>query len=243
MSLDKPYVLVTGPEKRLKFGWWAARLMLILAGIRSCYATHATQALPHNIHAVIIGGGDDIEPEHYGLTGDAGATYDPQRDAFEMTVAKQALAAGIPVLGICRGAQLINVILGGSLYQDIRPIRRHTPNRNTIFPIKWALIESDSTLQKITRRSRIRINSLHNQAVDRLAEPMRPSAWDEDGILQAIEHPQHDFVVGVQWHPEYMPYSGAQRRLFRLLVAAAKRHYWRHGGGDAFRPFDLDNSY
>jgi putative glutamine amidotransferase len=218
----KPLVIVTGPDKRLRFGWWAARFMLWTCGLEARYVTPARPHYPASAVGVVIGGGDDVQPEHYGLTGDAGARYDPDRDSLELEIFKVAFANQVPILGICRGAQLMNIALGGSLHQDLRPLRQHTPNRNTIFRIKDALIEPGTKLAAIVGRNELRVNSLHNQAIDDIGEPFRLAAMDRDGFTQAIEHPQHPFMIGVQWHPEYLPYARHQRKLFAAFSRAVK---------------------
>lgn len=221
-TAGKPLVVVTGPHKSLRFGWWATRFMLWMCGLRGHYVTPRRASIPDRVRGVIIGGGDDIQPRHYGLTGDAGAKYDAERDALELRIFKQAYDCGIPVLGICRGAQMINVALGGNLHQDIRPIRRKTPNRNSIFPIKKALLEPASKIFAIIGQASISVNSLHNQAVDSIAEPLQQCAADADKFVQAVEHCKHEFIIGVQWHPEYMPYARAQRKLFTSFSAAVR---------------------
>jgi len=218
----KPLVIVTGPDKRLRFGWWAARFMLWMCGLQARYVTPSRPHYPASAAGVLIGGGDDIQPEHYGLSGDAGARYDPQRDRLELEIFKVAFANQVPILGICRGAQLMNIALGGSLHQDLRPLRKHTPNRNTIFKIKEAIFEPDSKLAQIVGRPSLWVNSLHNQAIDEVAEPFRLAAKDRDGFTQAIENPQHRFMVGVQWHPEYLPYVRLHRKLFGAFANAVK---------------------
>jgi len=193
----------------------------MLPGLDGRYVQPGRSELPDAVEGVIIGGGDDIEPEHYGLTGDAGATYDKERDDLEIDILRRALRSNIPIMGICRGSQLINVVLGGGLFQDIRPQRKMTPNKNSIFPIKVASVKSDSLLYKILGRTEVKINSLHNQAVDRIADGLKASAHDADGFVQAIECDDNSrYIVGVQWHPEYMPYSFTQRKLFKQFAAA-----------------------
>jgi putative glutamine amidotransferase len=220
---SKPLVIVTGPNKRLTFGWWATKLCLALAGLKGYYVHPGTRSLPSGAKGVIIGGGDDIEPKHYGLTGDAGAQYDPARDALEIKILNQALACDIPIFGICRGSQLINVVLGGSLYQDIRSQRKLTPNRNSVFPIKQARVSAGSLLESILECSSIGINSLHNQAIDRLADSLKVSARDADNFVQAIEHKDGSrHIIGVQWHPEYLPYLSRHRKLFNRFAKATK---------------------
>jgi putative glutamine amidotransferase len=163
-----------------------------------------------------------VDPQHYGLIGDAGANYDPERDALELEIFRTAYANELPVLGICRGSQLMNIALGGDLHQDLRPLRQHTPNKNSIFRIKDAVIEPSSNLKRIVGRSPLSVNSLHHQAINEIAEPFRLAASDRDGFVQAIEHAHHDFIVGVQWHPEYLPYARDQRKLFAAFARAVK---------------------
>lgn len=219
---NRPLVIVTGPHKKLRFGWWAARYMLWRCGLRAHYVTPASPLYPPGVVGVVIGGGDDVQPRHYGLVGDAGARYDPERDRLEMEIFEKAFANQMPVLGICRGAQLMNIVSGGNLLQDLRPLRRHTPNRNTIFRIKEAVLEPTSKVLQIVGHSPLRVNSLHNQAINEIAAPFRLAARDRDGFVQAIEHPQHEFMVGVQWHPEYLPYARHHRRLFAAFARAVK---------------------
>lgn len=220
-----PVVLVTGPDKRFKWGWWATRFCLMLVGLKAVYISPKKNLIPENVRGIIIGGGDDIEPEHYGLSGDAGASYDHARDEMEIAVLRKALPDNIPILGICRGAQLINVVLGGNLHQDLRPKRKLTPNRNSIFPIKWAQIVRSSSLFEIIQCERIRINSLHNQAVDRLADGCEVVARDEDSFIQGIAGKGERFLLGLQWHPEYMPYSANQLKIFRAFCRAVQAHH------------------
>jgi putative glutamine amidotransferase len=203
--------------------------MLWLSGAKSCYITPNNYQLLAEIDGVIIGGGDDISPQHYGevgtkgKAGDYGTTYDLGRDKLEIAMIQAALKADIPMLGICRGAQLINVVLGGNLYQDIRPMRKMTPNQNSVFKIKDALIEDHSILKSIINAAVIPINSLHSQAVNRIAESLSASAYDKDGFLQAFEDKNKIFLMGVQWHPEYLPYQSQQRKLFASMIATVKK--------------------
>lgn len=202
--------------------------MLKLQKLSSSYVHPGLPSPTDSIHGIVIGGGDDIEPSHYGALGDAGAEYDPERDAMEMRMIELGLKYNIPMLGICRGAQLINVVHGGNLHQDIRPLRQKTPNKNTIFPIKEAFLEPLTRLRETLQKDQVRINSLHNQAVNQLGKGLVIAAKDADGFVQAIECPHRDFLVGVQWHPEYMPYSKTQRCLFAVFGAAIRRFRNEH---------------
>ena len=118
--------------------------------MRSHYICPGSEQLPQNVHGVIIGGGDDIDPKHYGSSGAAGANYDAARDELELTMIHLAKQWSMPILGICRGSQLINIASGGNLIGDLRPLRAKTPNRNSLFPIKWAHIEHDTEIGPLT---------------------------------------------------------------------------------------------
>lgn len=218
-----PLIGVTGPDSRLPWAWWATRLAIHLAGGQALRLT-PNSFRPHKrdkLQGLIIGGGDDIDAALYGEdTGRAPA--DPKRDAFEIELIEHALQTQLPLLGICRGAQLINVVLGGSLHADIRPQRQHTSNRRTLLPRKTALGTGTGRLHHIMGQSRWRINSLHHQAVKRLGAKLDVVARDLDGFVQAIEYRGDHAILGVQWHPEYLPYLAGQRQIFRHLVALAK---------------------
>lgn len=175
------------------------------------------------LQGLIIGGGDDIAPGLYGGNDDGKAPIDPDRDRFEIEMIEHALHTQLPLLGICRGAQLINVVLGGSLYGDIRGMRKRTSNFRTPLPRKTALGANGCRLAQILGSERWRINSLHHQAIDRLGDGLIIAARDLDGFVQAVECRQGREIIGVQWHPEYLPYLSAQRRLFRHLIECALR--------------------
>ncbi|MDX1636434.1 MAG: type 1 glutamine amidotransferase [Balneolaceae bacterium] len=148
-------------------------------------------------------------------------TVDHQRDELELHYLTRALDRRIPVLGICRGAQLINVKLGGTLYQDITGFYGEVPHVYSIFPKKRVQVDRDSKLGALLGETDITVNALHNQAVHELAEPLTVVAREESGVIQAIESGEYPFLVGVQWHPEYMPHIEGQRRIFRALVEEA----------------------
>ncbi len=147
---------------------------------------------------------------------------DKDRDTFEFTLIEQAVSAGIPILGICRGAQLLNVFFGGSLFQDLTAFYMETPQISTVLPHKTAVVEPGSRLAEILKARRVWINALHLQAVDMLGRDIRISAREPNQVIQAIEHIRHPFVIGVQWHPEYLPHKREHQRLFHALIAAAR---------------------
>ncbi len=149
---------------------------------------------------------------------------DKARDELEFSLLGEAVRARIPVLGICRGCQLINVYWGGSLYQQLDEFYVEQPKLRTMRPRKLVHIEGGSVLSRILEKARAKVNSLHDQSVKDVAKPIKVSARESNGVVQAIEHESYPFMVGVQWHPEFMPYRRDQRRLFHHLVEAAKVH-------------------
>ena len=150
-------------------------------------------------------------------------TQDAARDELEARLIRQALDRRLPLLGICRGAQLVNVCFGGTLHRDLAGFYKEEPEVRTILPNKRILLAAGTKLADLLGRDLRRVNALHRQAIDRLGRGLRVAARDRNGIVQAIEHESLPFVVGVQWHPEYLPQVPEQRALFEALVAHAKR--------------------
>jgi len=147
---------------------------------------------------------------------------DPARDALELALIARAEATGLPVLGICRGAQLLNIHAGGTLHQNLSGFYTERPHRWTVFPRKAIALAPSSRLQATIGRGRCEVNSLHKQAVDAIGEGLTVVARDDRGVVQGIENAAHRFWIGVQWHPEYLPQVPEQRRLFAALVEAAR---------------------
>lgn len=222
--MDRPVIAITGPTR----GAFGPRVLVALA-VRF-YGGRALQVRPGDdlerltYQGVVVTGGHDVEPVLYAAEPEVEPNYDPARDALEMAVIRAALAKGLPLLGICRGAQLLNVCRGGTLFQELRSRRRKTSHRWTVLPLKTLCMEEDSRVlgRILAPCRRRRINSLHNQAIDRVGEGLQVSGRDLDGIVQAIEDPEADFLLGVQWHPEFLLYLSRQRALFGALVAQAR---------------------
>lgn len=149
---------------------------------------------------------------------------DPARDQLESALLRQALQQELPVLGICRGAQLLNVVSGGSLYRDLADFYVEAPQLRTVWPEKLVIVETGTRLAEILGCVSCRVNSLHSQAVNDLAPDMRIAACEPNGVVQAIEHCQLPFAIGVQWHPEYLPQRRDQQSLFHALAKAARSH-------------------
>ncbi len=146
---------------------------------------------------------------------------DKRRDALELALLRDALARELPVLGICRGAQLINVFLGGTLHSDLSSFYVEQPKLRTILPKKKVRVTAGSRLAAAIGQAPARVNALHDQAVRQPGENVEIVARDEAGVVQAIESATHSFAVGVQWHPELLPQDDRQQELVRELVRRA----------------------
>jgi len=218
----RPVIGVTGPRR----GAWGPRvcvhLGLLIAGGRALHLRPGDELSTRPLDGVIVTGGHDVEPVLYKAEAEVEGRYDPERDAFESEIIDCALADGTPLLGICRGAQLLNVRLGGTLFQDLHHRRHKTSRRRTLLPLKTLCIAGGTKLAGILGREELKINSLHNQSIDRLGTGLRVCGRDIDDIVQAVEHQERLFLMGVQWHPEFLIYLSRQRRLFHTLVTAAR---------------------
>lgn len=181
------------------------------------------------VDGLVFTGGGDVAPAYYGETPDERCHEpDRERDLFEMHLARAALARRMPLLGICRGLQVLNVAAGGTLYQDIgcRPgtsplhAARREDRRKLIHAVR---ILPGSRLRAIMGVPESRVTSTHHQLVKDLAPGFRVTAESlEDGIVEGLEEPDHPFLVAVQWHPERMYQEHPEHlALFRALVAAA----------------------
>jgi putative glutamine amidotransferase len=217
--MTRPVIGVTTSRR----GGWRSfqmhRLALWRAGAHAVRLTSGG-AIPDRLDGLVIGGGDDIGAEIYGGQVLPDIRIDPERDKLELKLLDTALPAGIPILGICRGSQMINVALGGSLHTDIHAVYIEAPRMRTVLPRKTVHIEENSRLHRITGCNPCRVNALHHQSVDRVGRDLRVVARDESGIVQAIEGTGVHFILGVQWHPELLVFSAPQQRLFAALAAA-----------------------
>lgn len=221
--MKRPHIGVTGGDRGLPIAWWFIHWALWRCGAVACRMTPKRPEPDAALDGIVISGGDDIDAGLYLPDEPDTAPADPERDAFEIECLKRAIDGGIPIMGICRGAQLLNVVLGGNLHPDLRRIRKHTSNRRTPFASKDLLVEPDSGLEAILGTDKTRINSLHHQAIAELGDGLTVSGRDRDGIVQAVEHSGDRFILGVQWHPEYLPLRPRQHRLFAALVEAATK--------------------
>jgi putative glutamine amidotransferase len=179
------------------------------------------------VRGLVLTGGSDVDPGFYGAAPrPALGKVIPERDAFEIALTREALGRGIPILGICRGHQVLNVATGGTLIQDIpsevKGAANHDPERERWETAHHARIVPGTRLHAILGRETVAVNSFHHQAVLRLGEGLVVSAWSQgDRVIEGIEMPGR-FVVGVQWHPEgFWKQAEGFQPLFDALVAAA----------------------
>jgi putative glutamine amidotransferase len=180
------------------------------------------------VDGIILSGGGDIDPNAYGAERQRGLfLVESDRDAAEGELLHAAAESQTPVLGICRGLQLLNVSFGGTLVQELPSDRgqdhhpQHVPDAVPIHPV---IIEPGSLLAHAVGDTRINVNSTHHQAVDVIPDVLRVTARSPDGVVEGLELTRPEaWVVGVQWHPEAMEARDpVQRRLFRALVDATK---------------------
>lgn len=217
----KPVVGVSTSERGGWRSFLAIRIAIWRAGGRARRITPHRAIAIDEIDALIAGGGDDISAELYGATVVPNVRTDPARDAHEAEFIPEAVDRGLPVLGICRGSQMINVAFGGSLHQDIYKVYIEAPRMRTVLPRKRVTVAPRSRLAGIIACLDCRVNALHHQSVDRLGTGLSVSAFDRHEMIQAIEAEDGRPVLGVQWHPELMPFARGQTNLFRWLVRHA----------------------
>lgn len=174
---------------------------------------------------LLLLGGTDVNPFRYNEVSHRETDpADDERDVAESKVLGESIARNMPILAICRGMQMLNVHLGGTLTQHIGNLDRHrrrTPDSPGL-PAHAVRIESGTLLSQIAGRETWQVNSRHHQAVARLGEGLKASARDpHDGIIEAVELPSRRFVLGVQWHPEdQAPRDAEQRKLFQAFAEA-----------------------
>jgi len=184
---------------------------------------HPGKLLP-SLSALIVSGGGDIDPNAYG-----GQAHEMvysvcgERDVFEFDLTRAALAERrVPMLCICRGLQVLNVVCGGSLHVHLPDAvgEQVTHRLQELQPTRHRVrVDPDSRLAAILGATDCEVTSWHHQAIERLGDNLRPVAWAEDGVIEAVEHVTHPWCIAVQWHPEMQLGDEVQQRLFRALVA------------------------
>ncbi len=219
-----------------KYPWYALRDNYTASAARHGAAPitlpheeEAVNAYLNLIHGLVVTGGDfDVPPEMYGeTTTHAKVTVKPRRSRFEAAITKGAMERGIPILGICGGEQLLNVLLGGTLIQHIpdavkNPLAHEQPNPRHEVGHEVRLVKN-TLLHRIVGKETIMVNSAHHQAVAKPAPGAVVNAAAPDGVIEGIEWPDHPFFLGVQWHPEFT-ITEADDAIIAAFVHAARSY-------------------
>jgi putative glutamine amidotransferase len=194
------------------------------------------EAVIQSLDGLLLSGGSDLDPGYYGEVPvpELGVTL-PERDAFEMALVRIALRRGMPVFGICRGMQVLNVAIGGTLYQDLpsqweRDLLKHRQATPKWQPTHEVRIEDASYIASVMGRKMVKVNSYHHQGIRVLAEGLVVTGRSTDGVIEAVEASDlsERWLLGVQWHAEAMRGAGPQQEsLFEAHVSAAERHALR----------------
>jgi putative glutamine amidotransferase len=190
------------------------------------------KAILRRLDGIVFPGGPDVDPAEYGASPHPETEVNAGLDAVELPAACWAVRADIPVLGICRGQQLINVALGGSLVQHIE---EHVQAASRDALSHDLRVEPGSSLADLLGDTHVRVNSLHHQAVDRLGAGLRPVAWSPDGVVEGLESGDHPWLVCVQFHPEDLvdTHAPSQRLLEAFVAACRARQVYSVGTGTA----------
>jgi anthranilate synthase component 2/putative glutamine amidotransferase len=227
----RPLIGVSTYREQARWGAWDLPAVLLPASYADAVAgvggepvllpTGAvTAAVVARLDGLVLAGGADVDPARYGSVPEPHTTVlRPERDAAELAVLDAALDRDVPVLAICRGMQLLNVTLGGTLVQhlpDVPSAGDHDPGAG-LFARREVRTAPGSALARLLGPTAT-ADCHHHQALDHIAPALTPTAWSEDGVVEAVEAAGRRFCLGVQWHPE----AGEDRRLFAALVTAAQ---------------------
>ncbi|HEV8613969.1 MAG TPA: gamma-glutamyl-gamma-aminobutyrate hydrolase family protein [Methylomirabilota bacterium] len=190
----------------------------------------ALRVLWERLDGVVLTGGGDLDPARFDEPTHPKTTeVSPARDALEIELVERALRDDVPLLGICRGLQVLNVALGGSLHQDlpVEPIQhsQREPRDQASHAVK--VMGEGTRLGRVLGAVEVQVNSMHHQGIKRLGRGLRGVAWAPDGLVEGIEADGGDrFVLAVQWHPEELiGHDAAARSLFAAVVDAARRRH------------------
>jgi gamma-glutamyl-gamma-aminobutyrate hydrolase PuuD len=226
---SKPLIGITTYVEPASWGHWQLEAALVpydyvraveRAGGRAVLVppdNDGSEELLDALDGLIFSGGNDLAPESYGAEADPTTTgTNPARDSGELALLTAALERDLPVLAICRGAEVLNVARGGDLVQHLPDVVGHEGHRAVVgeFSEHTVRVDPASRIESAPEA----VKSHHHQGLGRLGDGLREIAWADDGVVEAVEDPEKPFLVGVLWHPE----AGEDQRLFDQLVAAAR---------------------
>lgn len=228
MGSPRPVIGMVKPENEDFFAFLAFKVAVIQAGGTPLIISAKDKNYKDlKVDGYLFGGGKDVFPGHYNQPPKDDYIYDQDRDNMEIQCARIARAKRIPSLGICRGAQLMNVACGGSLHMDIASAYEDAsyPDgfwHHALFR-KEITIRSGGLLHGIVGKENLKVNSIHKQAIAEIGSQLDVEAWESNGIVQAVSLKEHPFFLGVQFHPEFMIYRSDFRLIFKAFIQATKK--------------------
>ncbi|WP_243354410.1 gamma-glutamyl-gamma-aminobutyrate hydrolase family protein [Bacillus litorisediminis] len=182
--------------------------------------------LLERLDGILVTGGGDIDPTLFGEEPHANlGMISPGRDSSELAIIVKALALNKPILAICRGIQILNIAVGGDMFQDIyaqhdQQLLQHSQKASRSHLSHYVNVEKDSLLADIAGQTKFKVNTFHHQAVRHVPKPLTISGTASDGIIEAIESVEHKFVLGLQWHPEPLAANGDEisKKIFKRFI-------------------------
>ena len=183
------------------------------------------------LDGLYLTGGADIDPLYFNEEPHPNlGAFIPKRDAFEIEITKKMLAKNKPILGVCKGAQILNLATGGDMYQDIysqieHPLHKHSQKVPRYAPSHTVELTEGSLIHRLIGKSNVRVNSFHHQANRQAGKGLIISGKASDGVVEVVESTEHHFALGIQWHPEMMGVEGkdpSSQNIFRGFISACK---------------------
>ena len=227
----RPLIGISTYREQARWGYWDVPAVLLPANYADAVAECGGEpvllptgaisaAVVGHLDGLVLAGGADVDPARYGQSPGASTTVvRPERDEAELALLEAALERDLPLLAVCRGMQLLNVLLGGDLVQhlpDVPTAGAHSGGLGVF--ARREVTTVPGTAMAALLGPAAKADCHHHQALNRVADGLTPAAWAEDSVLEAVEAAGHRFCLGVQWHPE----AGEDRRLFGALVRAAQ---------------------
>lgn len=222
----RPRIGITTPNNLWHPAYYFIQFSVWLCGGRPVPLRTLERVKREDIQGLVLGGGTDIFPGLFQNDPKQDYLYDQKRDEMEIAWLKKAERENIPVFAICRGAQLMNVMNGGTLHLDVSLAYENAYYPKSllrkIFYRKLTKVLPESMLFRLTGRKTLYVNSMHTQSIDKVGRNLRVTGKEENGVIQVIERPDHSFYMGVQFHPEFMIWGSRMRALFSGLIQAAR---------------------